>query len=36
MSPRIKEFIIEFVTAVALVAMPFVIIYIIYGLGGFQ
>jgi|OM-RGC.v1.039766465 hypothetical protein len=36
MSPRIKQFIIEFVTAVALFAMPFVIIYIIYGLGGFQ
>lgn len=36
MSPRIKQFIIEFVKAIALLATPFVIIYIIYGLGGFQ
>ena len=36
MSPRIKEVIIEFVTAVALFATPIVIIFIIYGLGGFQ
>lgn len=36
MSPRIKQFIIELVTGVALFAMPFVLIYIIYGFGGFQ
>jgi hypothetical protein len=36
MSPRIKQFIVELVTSVALFATPFVIIFIIYGLGGFQ
>jgi hypothetical protein len=36
MSPRIKQFIVELVTSVALFATPFVTIFIIYGLGGFQ
>lgn len=36
MSPRVWQFIIELVTSVALFATPIVIIFIIYGLGGFQ
>jgi hypothetical protein len=36
MSPRIKQFILDLVGCVALFATPIVIIFIIYGLGGFQ